>query len=233
MHLYRSTLPHYSTIHPPNSKISSLDSMSKALDSFFQEAQALKNAAGKFTANTTEGGRIIPSPPKDADFQLRIDAGRYNPQTHKLNVVLQVNGEAKSPGLQNWAHTTHEQLATASFDTTAADKRAEFERVLEDLRKKAKDNMGKYLAISCTAAVIRCLARIPAFGSFMLAGNINGMMVAPSLLSDAGTAVQCQSPIDLVLSNSSSDIAETTPLLDDQEDHSLESYLKSSAPFPI
>jgi hypothetical protein len=143
--LHHPATPRHSTTHPPNPEVSSLDSMSKALDLFFQKAQALKNAAGKFTANTTEGGRIIPSPPKDADFQLRIDAGHYNPQTHKLNVVLQVNREAKSPGLQDWAkkHTTHEQLATASFDTTAADKRTEFERVLEDLKKKAKDNMGK------------------------------------------------------------------------------------------
>lgn len=117
--------------------------MSKALDSFFQKAQALKNAGNKFMANATEGGRIIPSPPKDADFQLRIDAGRYNPQTKKLNVVLQVNKEAKSPGLKDWAqkHTTHEKLATASFDTAASDKKAEFERVLGELKRKAKDNI--------------------------------------------------------------------------------------------
>lgn len=119
--------------------------MSKALDSFFQKAQALKNAANKFTANATEGGRIIPSPPKDADFQLRIDAGRYDAQSKKLNIVLQVNKEAKSPGLQDWAkkHTTHEKLATASFDTDAPDKNAEFNRVMDDLRRKAKENIGK------------------------------------------------------------------------------------------
>jgi hypothetical protein len=119
--------------------------MSKALDSFFQKAQNIKNAASKFTANATEGGRIIPSPPKDADFQLRIDAGRYNPETHKLIVVLQVNKEAKSPGLKDWAkkHTTHDKLAAASFDTNAPDQKAEFDRVLDDLKRRAKDNIGK------------------------------------------------------------------------------------------
>jgi hypothetical protein len=77
-------------------------------------------------------------PPKDADFQLRIDAGRYNPQTRKLNAILQVNKEAKSPGLKDWAkkYTTHERLATASFDTNAPDPKAEYDRVLEDLEKK-------------------------------------------------------------------------------------------------
>lgn len=119
--------------------------MSKALDSFFQKAQSLKNAANKFSANATEGGRIIPSPPKDAEYQLRIDAGHYNPQTKKLNVILQVNKEAKSPGLKDWAkkHTTHEKLATASFDTLAPDPKAEYDRVLQDLRKRANENIGK------------------------------------------------------------------------------------------
>ncbi len=114
--------------------------MSKALDSFFQKAQALENAAGKFTANATEGGRIIPSPPKDADFQLRIDAGHYNPQTKKLNVVLQVNKEAKSQGLKDWTkkHTIHDRLATASFDTDAPDKQAELVRGLRNLEREAK-----------------------------------------------------------------------------------------------
>ena len=117
--------------------------MSKALDSFFQKAQAVKNASGKFTASAAEGNRIIPSPPKDADFQLRIDAGRYNPATKKLNVILQVNREAKSPGLQDWArkHTTHDKLATASFDTSARDKQAEFDRVLAALKDEAKQNI--------------------------------------------------------------------------------------------
>lgn len=118
--------------------------MSKALDSFFQKAQAIKNAGAKFTSHATEGVRIVPSPPKDADFQLRIDAGRYNSETKRLNVVLQVNKEAKSPGLKDWQqkHTTHAKLATSSFDTTATDKKAEYERVLRELTKAAKDRIG-------------------------------------------------------------------------------------------
>ena len=44
----------------------------------------VKNATGKFTASAAEGNRILPSPPKDADFQLRIDAGRYNPTTKRF-----------------------------------------------------------------------------------------------------------------------------------------------------
>ena len=118
--------------------------MSKALDNFFQKAQAIKNASSKFTASAAEN-RIMPSPPKDADFQLRIDAGHYNTTTKKLNVVLQVNREAKSPGLQDWArkHTTHERLATASFDTSVGDKQAEFDRVLAALKEQARQNIEK------------------------------------------------------------------------------------------
>ncbi|KAL2436838.1 hypothetical protein ABEF95_014795 [Exophiala dermatitidis] len=119
--------------------------MSKAVESFFQKTQNMKNAAGKFTANATEGGRIIPSPTRDGELQLRIDAGRYNPETRKLNVVLQVNKEASSPGLRDWAkkHTTHAKLATASFDTGAPNQKAEFNKVMETLEKNAKENLGK------------------------------------------------------------------------------------------
>ncbi len=83
--------------------LSVLSSLPRPSSFFYQKAQNIKNAAYKFTANATEGGRIIPPPPKDADLQLRIDAGRYNPETHKLNVVLQVNREAKSPELKDCA----------------------------------------------------------------------------------------------------------------------------------
>lgn len=52
--------------------------------------------------------------------------------------------------------------------------------------------------------------------------------IAPSLLSNADTAVQCPSPIDLVSSNCSFDMVETTSLSDNQEDHPLESCLNSN-----
>jgi hypothetical protein len=118
--------------------------MSKALKDFVQKAQALKNAPDKFAATAGEGSRIIPSPSKDTDFQLRIDAGHYDAKTKKLNVVLQVNSQAKSPALREWArkNSTHGKLATASFDTGAADKEAEYDSVLAALEREAKQKLG-------------------------------------------------------------------------------------------
>ena len=58
-------------------------------------------------------------------------------------MVLQVNSQAKSPGLQDWTkkNSTHGKLATESFDTNAKDKAAETKRVLESLEKQAKENV--------------------------------------------------------------------------------------------
>jgi hypothetical protein len=114
--------------------------MSKVLGTFVQKAQAIKNAPAKFTATAVEGNRIIPSKSHDAEFQLRIDAGHYDTNTKKLNVVLQV----KSPALRDWArkNSTHENLATASFDTSTEDKEAEYARVLEALKDGAKQKLG-------------------------------------------------------------------------------------------
>jgi hypothetical protein len=58
--------------------------------------------------------------------------------------VLQVNSQAKSPALKNWIkkNSTHGQLATASFDTSAKDPAAEFARVLKALEKVGKQNLG-------------------------------------------------------------------------------------------
>jgi len=118
--------------------------MSKVLGTFLQKAQAIKNAPAKFTAAAVEGNRIIPSKSHDAEFQLRIDAGHYDANTKKLNVVLQVNSQAKSPALRDWArkNSTHENLATASFDTSTEDKKAEYARVLEALKDGAKQKLG-------------------------------------------------------------------------------------------
>lgn len=118
--------------------------MSKVLANFVQKAKAIKNAPSKFTSSAAEGNRIVPSRTKDADFQLRIDAGHYDPETKRLNVVLQVNSQAKSPVLKDYVKksTTHGKLATASFDTSADDKQAEYERVLEELEKEGKENLG-------------------------------------------------------------------------------------------
>jgi hypothetical protein len=118
--------------------------MSKALGTFIQKAQAITNAPAKFAATATEGSRIIPSRTHDAEFQLRIDAGHYDANTKKLNVVLQVNSQAKSSALQDWIrkNSTHEKLATASFDTSAEDKEAEYDRMLEALKDEAKQKLG-------------------------------------------------------------------------------------------
>lgn len=102
--------------------------MSKAIGDFVQKAHGIKNASAKFTASVGEGSRIIPTPRHDANFQFRIDAGHHNANTKELNVVLQINAQAKSPALQNWARkrSIHDKLATASFNTSAEDKEAEY-----------------------------------------------------------------------------------------------------------
>lgn len=118
--------------------------MSKALTNFAQLAQNLKNAPSKFTGTATEGSRLIPSKTKDEQFQFRIDAGRYNANTKHLNINLQVNSQAKSPALKDWIkkNTTHEKLATATYDTSAEDKHAEYVRVVNELVQKGKQKLG-------------------------------------------------------------------------------------------
>jgi hypothetical protein len=118
--------------------------MSKVLGAFVQKAQALKNAPAKFTASAVEGNRIIPSKTKDANFQLRIDAGHYDATTKHLNVVLQVNLQAKSPALKKSIkeNSTHGKLATTSFNTAAKDQKAEYDRVLKELEDATKKSLG-------------------------------------------------------------------------------------------
>jgi hypothetical protein len=118
--------------------------MSKSIANFVKKAASLTGAAAKFSPAVTEGNRILPSKTKDAEFECRLDAGHYNAETKKLNVVLQVNSQAKSPALRDWArkNTTHAKLAEEAFDTSAKDKQAEYSRVLESLAEKAKKNLG-------------------------------------------------------------------------------------------
>jgi hypothetical protein len=119
--------------------------MSKVLAEFVTKALRIKNAPSKFAGSAVEGSRILPSKTKDAEFQLRIDAGHFDTASKKLNVVLQVNSQAKSPALKDWVkkHTTHGKLATASFDTAAKDKEAEYKKVLEELEEQGKENLQK------------------------------------------------------------------------------------------
>ncbi|OBT87172.1 hypothetical protein VE02_04726 [Pseudogymnoascus sp. 03VT05] len=97
----------------------------------------------KAKTSSKKGSRIIPSRTKDADFQCRIDTGRYDELTKRLDVVLQVNSQAKSPALQKWIreNSTHGKLATASSDTTAKDQNAEYDRMLYELQEIAKANL--------------------------------------------------------------------------------------------
>ncbi|KAL8757397.1 MAG: hypothetical protein Q9184_004220 [Pyrenodesmia sp. 2 TL-2023] len=117
--------------------------MSKAISAAFTKLKNINNLATKFSASAVEGHRIVPSRTKDADFEVRIDAGRYDPTTKALNVVLQVNSQAKSPALKEWArkNSTHAKLATATFKTDAEDKEAEALRMLEELEEQAKNNI--------------------------------------------------------------------------------------------
>ena len=117
--------------------------MSKAIDTAFAKLKTMNNAASKFSASAAEGNRILPSKTKDAEYQIRIDAGRFDPATKRLNVVLQVNSQAKSPGLVDWVkkNSTHAKLATATFDTSAGDKNAELSRVMDALKRNAKESL--------------------------------------------------------------------------------------------
>lgn len=133
----------YSAYCSPYQTYIAKSKMSKAIDAAFTKLKGVKNAASKFSASAAEGNRIMPSPTKDADYQIRIDAGHFDPKTKRLNVALQVNSQAKSPGLVDWVkkNSTHANLATATFDTKAQDQTAELNRVLEVLKQKAKENI--------------------------------------------------------------------------------------------
>ncbi|DAA75156.1 TPA_exp: Uncharacterized protein A8136_1907 [Trichophyton benhamiae CBS 112371] len=117
--------------------------MSKTIDATKTLFKNIKNGAAKFSAFITEGARIIPSKNKDHLSPLRIDAGKYDPVTKMLNVVLQVNANPKSKGLEAWLkkYSTHAKLATAKFNTAAEDQQAEYHRVLDELTDKGKRNL--------------------------------------------------------------------------------------------
>ena len=78
---------------------------------------------------------------RHAPYQLRIDAGEL--VENRRTLVLQVNSQAKSTALKNWVQKmgTHAKLATAYFDTTAADPDAEAQRALNELEEQAKENL--------------------------------------------------------------------------------------------
>ncbi|GBF62306.1 hypothetical protein TMEN_4844 [Trichophyton mentagrophytes] len=122
--------------------------MSKVVVGFFTKIKKNFNIAKRFKATFTPGSRILPSKTakNDEDYQLRLDAGELI-DNRWLNIVLQVNSQAKSPGLRTWLKKngkgTHGQLAISRFDTLAEDEEKETERVLTDLLTKAKDELKK------------------------------------------------------------------------------------------
>ncbi|KAL9595892.1 MAG: hypothetical protein Q9219_006160 [cf. Caloplaca sp. 3 TL-2023] len=102
------------------------------------------NFASKFSATATQGKRLLPTKGQDPKVEVRIDAGYYDPVTKGLNVILQVNSEAKSPALVKWRkkNSSHGKLATATFNTDADDKDAEANRVIEELETEAREKLG-------------------------------------------------------------------------------------------
>ncbi len=100
----------------------------------------------KFRASLLTGHRIVPNRKEDGKgFPLRIDAGHYDPETKQLQVNLQVNTQASAPGLVEWKrkNSTHANLATATVDLGAEDKKEEVFRVLDELEEKGTDNLTK------------------------------------------------------------------------------------------
>lgn len=118
--------------------------MSKGLEKAIAQIRAIGNGASKFSAAAELGSRLVPSRTKDTSIPVRIDAGKYNAETQKLAVNLQVNSQAKT-GLGDWRkqNTSHANLATEEFDTAAADPNAEYNRVLDSLEEKGKGELQK------------------------------------------------------------------------------------------
>ena len=120
--------------------------MSKAVSGFFANFASAKRLVEKLSGKTvTPGARVVPVNKKDdKNAQLRIDAGEKI--KGKQNLVLQVNSQATSPALKKWMNSngrgSHGKLATATFDTGAADQDAEAERVAQELEKQAREKLG-------------------------------------------------------------------------------------------
>lgn len=118
--------------------------MSKALEKAISQLKAISNGPSKFSAGAKQGDRIIPSKTKDASIPVRIDAGKYDDETKRLSVNMQVNTQAKT-GLADWRkkNTSHAKLATEEFDTATADPDMEYQRVLKSLMEKGKEELQK------------------------------------------------------------------------------------------
>ncbi|KAL8850895.1 MAG: hypothetical protein Q9221_004208 [Calogaya cf. arnoldii] len=118
--------------------------MSKTISSSITKIRSIPNGPTKFSASAKPGSRLLPSRTMDASVEVRIDAGHFDENTKRLNVVLQVKSQAKSPALVDFKKKegTHAKLATESFDTTAKDKDAEADRVYDSMESQAKEKLG-------------------------------------------------------------------------------------------
>ncbi|XP_014556639.1 hypothetical protein COCVIDRAFT_37748 [Bipolaris victoriae FI3] len=110
--------------------------MAKVIDMFKEKVLALPKVASKFTASADERCRV--STPH-----------RCRPLRHgqkKLNVVLQINKEAKSPALVKIVNkfSPHYKMATEMFDTGVVDKQGGLKRVLDSLCAQAKEQVKKH-----------------------------------------------------------------------------------------
>ncbi|KAJ5517481.1 hypothetical protein N7527_009041 [Penicillium freii] len=118
----------------------------KQIKDFFTKTRKNFDIAKKFGGTFTPGSRILPSQTNknDADYQLRLDAGELIDNQY-LNIVLQVNSQAKNTGLREWLKKqprgTHAKLASARFDKLAEDQDAEAERVMNELQEAARKNL--------------------------------------------------------------------------------------------
>lgn len=73
---------------------------------------------------------------------MRLDAGELVDNGWRI-IILQVNTQAKSPGLRDWLrkNSSHAKLATERFDTQAPDEQEESKRVMNNLEKEAKERI--------------------------------------------------------------------------------------------
>ncbi|GAB7354925.1 hypothetical protein MBLNU459_g5550t1 [Dothideomycetes sp. NU459] len=116
---------------------------SKAIDKGFAMIGPVKEVAKKISPAATEGSRLFPPKSRDHSCPIRFDAGRFDHNTKELEIHVQINSQASSPSLRDYAkkHSTHKNIATAKFNTAAADKDAETSRVLEKLREDSKKSV--------------------------------------------------------------------------------------------
>jgi hypothetical protein len=119
--------------------------MSKVWKEFVQYATRT-DVAGRVFRKHTPGKRILPPQAKDNDakLQLRLDAGEV--QDGVKTVYLQVNSQAKSGKLKDFAnkHGTHANLAVGTINENAAPEKQqeELEQMLDDMGSQVKQNLG-------------------------------------------------------------------------------------------